>query len=379
MSNDNDNHDQAELYLGLISGTSADGIDVALVDCAEGRARLLQGATITLAPTLRQQVLALSQGDGSFDIDQYGRLDVQLGEAFAAASLALLGAAGVAPEEIRAIGSHGQTVRHRPLGAHPFTLQLGDASIIAERTGIPTVADFRRADVAAGGQGAPLLPILHARLIATPDEPCAVLNLGGIANLTVLGDANGIRGFDSGPANALLDAWCQLLTGQPVDRGGALAAQGRLDRDLLNALLRDPYFAAPPPKSTGREYFHLRWLDSHLRGRDIAVADVQATLLALTVQSVVHALAEHAPSTRRLWVCGGGVHNVHLMQSLKKALPFPVHSTADFGIDPDFIEATAFAWLARARLRGIPGNVPSVTGARGSRVLGAIHSPRPSF
>ncbi len=379
MSNDNDNHDQAELYLGLISGTSADGIDVALVDCAEGRARLLQGATITLAPTLRQQVLALSQGDGSFDIDQYGRLDVQLGEAFAAASLALLGAAGVAPEEIRAIGSHGQTVRHRPLGAHPFTLQLGDASIIAERTGIPTVADFRRADVAAGGQGAPLLPILHARLIATPDEPCAVLNLGGIANLTVLGDANGIRGFDSGPANALLDAWCQLHTGQPVDRGGALAAQGRLDRDLLNALLRDPYFAAPPPKSTGREYFHLRWLDSHLRGRDIAVADVQATLLALTVQSVVHALAEHAPSTRRLWVCGGGVHNVHLMQSLKKALPFPVHSTADFGIDPDFIEATAFAWLARARLRGIPGNVPSVTGARGSRVLGAIHSPRPSF
>ena len=375
----NDTHSRAELYLGLISGTSADGIDVALVDCAEERVRLLKGITISLAPTLRQQVLALSQGDGSFDIDQYGRLDVQLGEAFAAASLALLGAAGVAPEEIRAIGSHGQTVRHRPLGAHPFTLQLGDASIIAERTGIPTVADFRRADVAAGGQGAPLLPILHARLIATPDEPCAVLNLGGIANLTVLGDANGIRGFDSGPANALLDAWCQLHTGQPVDRGGALAAQGRLDRDLLNALLRDPYFAAPPPKSTGREYFHLRWLDSHLRGRDIAVADVQATLLALTVQSVVHALAEHAPSTRRLWVCGGGVHNVHLMQSLKKALPFPVHSTADFGIDPDFIEATAFAWLARARLRGIPGNVPSVTGARGSRVLGAIHSPRPSF
>ncbi len=375
----NDTHSRAELYLGLISGTSADGIDVALVDCAEERVRLLKGITISLAPTLRQQVLALSQGDGSYDIDQYGRLDVQLGEAFAAAALALLGIAGVAPEAIRAIGSHGQTVRHRPLGTHPFTLQLGDASIIAERTGIPTVADFRRADVAAGGQGAPLLPILHARLLATRDEPCAVLNLGGIANLTVLGDANGIRGFDSGPANALLDAWCQLHTGQPVDSGGVLAAQGRPDRDLLNTLLRDPYFGAPPPKSTGREYFHLRWLDDHLRGRDIAVADVQATLLALTVQSVVQALAEHAPSTRLLWVCGGGVHNRHLMEALKAALPFPVRSTADVGIDPDFIEAMAFAWLAKARLQGIPGNVPSVTGARGTRVLGAVYSTTPSF
>ncbi len=365
---------QDGLYLGLISGTSADGIDAALVECAGTGVRLLGARTDVYDAPLRREVLALAQGEAAFDLDALGRLDVRLGEAFAASALALLKQTGVAPRTVRAIGSHGQTVRHRPQGAHPFTLQLGDPSVIAERTGIPTVADFRRADMAAGGQGAPLLPVLHAALLAAPGEPRAVLNLGGIANLTLLDGAGGVRGFDTGPANALLDAWCARHTGAAHDAGGALAAAGRADAALLAALLADPYFAAPPPKSTGREHFHLRWLDARIAGRDLAAADVQATLLALTVRSIAGALAAHAPDTRLLWVCGGGVHNPVLLAALRRAVSCPLRSTAEAGVDPDFIEAMAFAWLARQRLLELPGNLPSVTGARAPRVLGAVHA-----
>ena len=371
-------HAAHELYLGLISGTSADGIDAALVDCAGGGARLLRAATFPYATDLRRDALALAQDETTFDLDAYGRLDVRLGEAFADAALKLLQTAGVTPDAVHAIGSHGQTVRHRPHEPHPFTLQLGDASVIAERTGIPTVADFRRADMAAGGQGAPLLPILHAALLARPGEPRAVLNLGGIANLTLLDGAGGVRGFDTGPANALLDAWCARHTGAAHDAGGALAAAGRADATLLAQLLADPYFAAPPPKSTGREHFHLRWLDVRLAGRQLAVADVQATLLALTVHSIADALAMHAPGTRVLFVCGGGLHNPVLMRALEQAVSCPLVSTALAGIDPDFIEAMAFAWLAHARLSGRAGNVPGVTGARSARVLGAVYAPTPT-
>lgn len=309
------------------------------------------------------------------DVDAFGRLDVQIGHCFADAALQLLAQSGIAAQEVRAIGSHGQTLRHRPTGDYPFTLQLGDPSVIAERCHIDVVADFRRADVAAGGQGAPLLPALHAMLLGRPGHVRVVLNLGGIANITVLGSDGSVRGFDTGPANGLLDAWCQRHRGEPFDRDGAFAASGQVDKSLLDAMLADPYFALPPPKSTGREHFHLHWLATHPQLAALSSADVQATLLELTARSVTAAILQEAPMTEEILACGGGVHNAVLMRRLGDLLaPRAVLSTSRYGIDPDFLEATAFAWLARQRLLGVPGNLPAVTGARGPRVLGAIYS-----
>jgi len=374
------------LFLGLISGTSADGIDAALVrfgaDAGARGCGLVAGRTFAWDPPLRARLLAIGQGGALDSLDEYGSLDVRIGEAFAAAALALLDQAGVAPGQVRAIGSHGQTLRHRPHGAAhdgrvPFTLQLGDGHVIAERTGITTVADFRRRDLAAGGHGAPLLPALHAALLADPAEDRAVLNLGGIANLTLLpaaaqaGSAQ-VRGFDTGPANALLDAWCERHTGRPFDEGGRFAATGTVDPALLSRLLAEPWFAQPPPKSSGREQFHLQWLAPHLRGE--APADVQATLLELTAATVARALLATQPGTARLLACGGGVHNPVLMQRLAARLPgVALASTAGHGLDPDHVEAMGFAWLARQTLAGLPGNLPSVTGARGPRILGCVH------
>lgn len=365
------------LYLGLISGTSVDGIDAALVrwsgDAVDARCRLLQACTSPWDPALRAALVALGQGGEARDLDALGRLHVQVGQAFADAALALLREAGVAPAEVRAIGSHGQTVRHRPGGPAPFTWQLGDGSVIAERTGIATVCDFRARDVAAGGHGAPLLPALHAALLRAPGEDRAVLNLGGIANLTLLPATGEVRGFDTGPANALMDAWCERATGRPYDADGALAARGRCDGALLQRLLADPWFAAPPPKSTGREQFHLDWVAARLRGDEDA-ADVQATLLELSARTIADALRATQPGTARLLACGGGVHNPVLMDRLAAHLPgVAVESSASHGLDPDAVEAMGFAWLARETLAGRPGNLPSVTGARGFRVLGAIH------
>jgi anhydro-N-acetylmuramic acid kinase len=253
-------------------------------------------------------------------------------------------------------------------------MQLGDPNLIAERTGITTVADFRRRDVAAGGHGAPLLPALHAALLASPTESRAVLNLGGIANLTLLPTTGAVRGFDTGPANALLDAWCQRHTGAAFDADGAFAARGQVDVALLEALRSDPWFALPPPKSTGREQFHLAWLDARAGGSSRRPEDVQATLLALTAHSIADALLSAQPDTRRLLACGGGVHNPRLLLAISRQLPgMIVESTAAHGVDPDLVEAMGFAWLARQTLAGRPGNLPSVTGARGPRVLGAIH------
>ncbi|MEJ7747594.1 MAG: anhydro-N-acetylmuramic acid kinase, partial [Luteimonas sp.] len=271
-------------------------------------------------------------------------------------------------------GSHGQTVRHRPDAQHPFTWQLGDGNVIAERTGITTVADFRRRDVAAGGHGAPLMPAFHAAMLHSPDEDRAVLNLGGIANFTLLPRVGDVRGFDTGPANALLDAWCAQHSGQAFDAGGAFAASGRIDESLLARLLDNPWFALPPPKSTGREQFHLRWVQAQLGDARIGAADVQATLLELSAATVADALRATQSSTRRVLVCGGGVHNPLLLERIGARLPgVIVESTAAHGLDPDFVEAMGFAWLARETLAGRPGNLPSVTGATGSRVLGAVY------
>lgn len=373
---------EPQLFLGLISGTSADGIDAALVrfggDGNDSRCELVHGRTYAWPEAVRARLIALGQGAAIDSIDEIGTLDVHIGERFAAAALELAGEAGIAASRVRAIGSHGQTVRHRPAGAgfdgiHPFTMQLGDAHVIAERSGITTVADFRRRDVAAGGHGAPLLPALHNALLHSAHEDRAVLNLGGIANFTLLPQRGDVRGFDTGPANALMDAWCARHTGRAFDAGGDFAAQGRCDPRLLRRLLDEPWFALPPPKSTGREVFHLDWVQARLQG-DETPADVQATLLELTAASVADALRTQQPGTRRVLACGGGVHNVRLLQRIAAHLPqVVVESTAAHGVDPDFVEAMGFAWLARQALSGSPGNLPSVTGARGPRVLGVVY------
>lgn len=368
----------SDLYIGLMSGTSADGIDAALVrfDDAPGglHVHVAQALTWPWQTDVRAQLIGLGQGGRLQSLEALGELDVQVGMAFAEAANALLQAAGIGAHTVRAIGSHGQTIRHRPYAAVPFTLQIGDANLIAERTGIATVADFRRRDVAAGGHGAPLLPALHAALLHDAHQDRAVLNLGGIANLTLLPARGEVRGFDTGPANALLDAWCERHTGQRFDAGGVLAASGRVDTKLLERLLDDPWFAASPPKSTGREHFHLLWLERRLAG-DESVGDVQASLAELTARTVSEALRATQPQTQRLLVCGGGVHNPVLMARIAAHWPdATVQSTADHGIDPDHVEAIGFAWLARQTLLGLPGNLPSVTGARGPRVLGAMYS-----
>jgi anhydro-N-acetylmuramic acid kinase len=367
-------NDASALYLGLISGTSADGIDAALVRFENDTPQLVDALTHPWPDALRTRILAVAQDETRLDLDAYGRLDVAIGQCFAEAAAQLLVRNEDHRSAVRAIGSHGQTLRHRPSGEHPFTLQVGDPSVIAERCGIDVVADFRRADVAAGGQGAPLLPAVHAMLLAQTDRTRVVLNLGGIANITVLGADGSVLGFDTGPANGLMDAWCLRHLGVPFDANGSFAASGHIDATLLASLLADPYFALPPPKSTGREHFHLAWLETHPRLLSLPPADVQATLLELSARSVAEAISRHAADAVDVLACGGGVHNEVLMHRLGELLaPRVLASTAEHGVDPDYLEATAFAWLARQRLLGLPGNLPAVTGARGFRVLGAVY------
>ncbi|MCS4232851.1 MAG: anhydro-N-acetylmuramic acid kinase [Stenotrophomonas chelatiphaga] len=363
------------LYLGLMSGTSADGIDAALAQFpVDGGCRFVDGLTLPWDPLLRERLVSLGQGGELASLDELGDVDARIGLAFAAAAVALLQHSGVDAAQVRAIGSHGQTVRHRPSASPAFTLQLGDANRIAEHTGITTVADFRRRDVAAGGQGAPLMPAFHLAMLGTADEDRAVLNLGGIANLTLIPREGTLLGFDTGPANALLDAWCERHTGRTYDADGAFAASGVVDAGLLARWRDDPWFALPPPKSTGREQFHLAWVQQQIGDGQHVAADVQATLLELTAVTVADALLRTLPGARRVLVCGGGVRNGHLMQRLAARLPgVVVESSARHGLDPDYLEALGFAWLAQRTLDGLAGNLPSVTGAAGPRILGAIH------
>lgn len=363
------------LFLGLISGTSADGIDAALVRFENNSPALVAGLVHPWDETLRQRILAVAQDELRLDLDSYGRLDVAVARAFADAALAVLAKAGVSAAQVTAIGSHGQTIRHRPDGDLPFTLQIGDPSVIAERTRIDTIGDFRRADVAAGGQGAPLIPAFHATVLRPAAGARVVLNLGGIANVTRLTADGHVTGFDTGPANGLMDAWCLRHRGQPYDRDGLFAASGTVDPDLLAELLDDAYFVLPPPKSTGREHFHLAWLDAHPRVAERAPEDVQATLMALSAVSIGDAIRLHAADATDVVACGGGVHNAALMAAIGSRLEGrALHASQAFGIDPDFMEAMGFAWLAYRRLRGEPGNLPAVTGAAGPRLLGALYA-----
>lgn len=364
-----------DLYIGLMSGTSLDGIDAALVDLSTHPPKVLTAQTQPYTAGFRAQLLELAQGTASNEIELLGSIDAQLGELLAAAAAALLASSGISADQIRAIGSHGQTIRHRAQGPHPFTLQIGDPNIIAERTGITTVADFRRRDLAAGGQGAPLVPAFHAACFRSTDEHRAVLNIGGMANLTILpaDPSQPITGFDTGPGNVLMDAWITHHRGEHFDQGGRWAATGEIIPSLLDALMAEPYFQLPPPKSTGRELFHLEWLMPQLPGA-VPPEDIQATLSAFTANSVVSALQRFALQTQRLLVCGGGAHNTQLFGTLSSQLPNVCVETTDaHGMHPDWIEAAAFAWMARETLAARPSNVPSVTGARHPVILGGIY------
>jgi len=365
-----------DLYIGLMSGTSMDGIDAALVRFGDNTTDVLATLEHDYPADLKHELLA-ARDDASLrlcaDVPDLHR---SVGECFRDAAVELLATAGVDRSSVAAIGSHGQTLRHEPDSDEPFSLQIGDPDIIASATAITTVADFRRADIELGGQGAPLAPAFHEWLFREADTLRVVLNIGGIANITVLPESGrATTGFDTGPGNTLLDAWAREHLGKPFDRDGAWAATGTVHEELLGRMLADPYFLKPPPKSTGFEYFNLAWLQDFAVS-DLAPADVQATLSALTTASIGHAIQSAAGEGCDVFVCGGGVHNADLMRRLGAGLAdCRVQTTAVAGLDPDWVEAVAFAWLAMRTSQGLTGSLPSVTGAKAAAVLGSVHRP----
>ena len=374
------------LAIGLMSGTSIDGIDGVLLSVnAPGQIAhhiAIEATVHTAFPAVVQKQISAVITKPSVAVDELGRLDSRLGDLYAQTANRLKPKSG---EAVAVIGCHGQTIRHRPDGKFPFTLQLGNGAIVAQRTGIPVVTDFRSADMAAGGQGAPLAPAFHQAVFASRDETRAVLNLGGIANITHLpateDDADNdsaVAGFDTGPANTLLDHWCRRHFNAPFDRHGATAAAGAVQQKLLDNLLSDPYFHRPPPKSTGREYFNEEWLGAMLADAAFAAlppADVQATLTALTAETVAHQLNQLTPSVETVYVCGGGVHNQTLMTMLDARARAEIKTTATLGIAPQWVEACAFAWMADKTIRRIPATLPSVTGASRPTIAGGIYFP----
>ncbi|HHQ69824.1 MAG TPA: anhydro-N-acetylmuramic acid kinase [Halothiobacillaceae bacterium] len=379
------NNPQADYFIGVMSGTSLDGVDACLVDFTHRQPRVVDMASCAMPEELRTKLrlLATPNSQPGFDaIDLLGECEQAHAQLCVNAILQLLKNTQVNPEQIKACGVHGQTIRHRPEAKpEPFTLQIGNPALIAEKTGISVVSDFRRRDMAAGGQGAPLVPPAHRALFPLPTaQRQLVLNLGGIANLSVLAADQAPLGFDTGPANVLLDQWAEQHLNQPYDDQGRWAQSGTVNPALLEALLADPYFQKPPPKSTGTEYFNQDWLLKRLRHQPtIAPVDVQATLLALTVQSIVAAstpwLDQH---TARVIICGGGVKNRFLIEQislrLKTEAPnLSVVISDDLGIAAQSVECASFAWLAKQWLAGLPGNAPEVTGAKGMRILGGYY------
>ncbi|HEY1773292.1 MAG TPA: anhydro-N-acetylmuramic acid kinase [Gammaproteobacteria bacterium] len=365
----------AERYIGLMSGTSADGIDAVLMEF-EPAPRILASHYSTYPDSVKDRTRRIMLGQHASDpLDEAGSLDSELGELFGAAVLALLEESKTDPKSVRAIGSHGQTIRHRPRQNHPFTTQIADPNIIAARTGITVVADFRRRDIALGGQGAPLLPAFHKVAFGSDTEDRLVLNTGGIANITLLPVKGEVRGFDTGPANVLMDIVSRDRLKQPFDAAGKTAAAGQIDAALLASMLQEPYFDLPAPKSTGPELFNRQWLDKHLAGRKLATKDLLATLAELTARTVAEAALQHSSGVKHVYVCGGGANNVHLLARLEAQLPGArVQSTGAIGIDPAWVEAAGFAWLAYRTINHQPGNLPAVTGAGKHAVLGAIYS-----
>ena len=364
------------LFIGLISGTSMDAVDAALVAFGDGGATTVATHSAPIPDGMKRELLALSQ-DPSGAAVRFWSADGRLGSLFADAALDLLETAGVDAREVAAIGSHGQTVYHAPGAAPPCTVQLGDPNVIAERTGITTVADFRRRDLAAGGEGAPLAPAFHRAVFSAPGVERGILNLGGIANLSVLAadPDRPLLGFDTGPANILLDAWMRDRFGAEMDRDAALASEGEVVPSLLAALLAEPYFDRAPPKSTGRELFDSAWLDARLAAHAaVDPRDLLRTLCELTVETVASAIERFAPRIREVYLCGGGARNPIIVSRLaERTAPVRIETTERLGVHPDWVEAAAFAWLAMRTLAGKPGNAPTVTGAGRETILGGIH------
>jgi anhydro-N-acetylmuramic acid kinase len=357
-------------FIGLMSGTSLDGIDAVLMDFLGNANRVVGDAFIPYDDRLRAQLLALHQ-PYTGELHDAALLGNQLARMYALAVDELLRKTNIARQGISAIGCHGQTIRHRPDAG--YTIQLGSGALLAELTGITVVCDFRGRDIAAGGEGAPLVPAFHAAVFSDPSVHRVVVNIGGIANLSDLPPSGDVRGFDTGPGNALMDAWIQRHLGKPFDKDGAWAQSGRPDEKLLNTLLAHDFFPRKPPKSTGRETFHLPWMEQYLTGRE-RPEDVQATLLALTATSIARSIRSYCAGATEVYLCGGGAQSGALIAVLKAMLPGVIIARTDaLGIGADWVEACAFAWLAHQALRRQPGNLPAVTGARGLRILGAIY------
>ncbi|HET8608350.1 MAG TPA: anhydro-N-acetylmuramic acid kinase [Burkholderiales bacterium] len=359
-----------QYYAGLMSGTSLDGIDAVLADCDATPLRVAQTRFDIFAPDLRAELLALNAA-GDNEIDRAARVGNQLARAYAATIGGLLRDAGIDAAAVTAIGCHGQTVRHRPDAG--YTIQLVNAALLAELAGITVINDFRSRDIAAGGQGAPLVPAFHDAVFRDDSRHRVIVNIGGISNVTDLAPGRETFGFDCGPGNLLLDAWAGIYTGKSFDENGAWAAGGTVDEPLLERMLADEFFHRPPPKSTGREHFNSDWLE-RLGTGSLPPRDVQATLLELSARAITQSIGNHCGAPHEIYLCGGGAHNAALSGRIAALLPqYRVAPTDTLGIGADWVEACAFAWLACRTSKHEPGNLPAVTGARGSRVLGAIH------
>lgn len=364
------------LYIGLMSGTSLDGVDAVLADFSNQHCRVLQHSALPLPPKLRAELFALNTA-GHNELHRAALAANALVQTYAQAVRVLLTASRTPASAIRALGAHGQTVRHRPqaFDGIGYTWQLNNPALLAELTGITVVADFRSRDVAAGGQGAPLVPAFHQQVFSQPGRTVGVLNIGGIANLSVLTADGNVCGFDCGPGNALMDYWCQQHTGQAFDHNGAWAASGQVLPNLLAQWLAEPFLQQAPPKSTGRDLFNPVWLAQHLAGfTNAKPEDVQATLTEFTARSCIDSVHRYGEGVTVLAVCGGGALNNYLMQRMQNLLPTTtVVTTDDYELPAQQVEAAAFAWLAQQTIRGATGNLANVTGARGARVLGAIY------
>ncbi len=367
---------ERELYIGIMSGTSLDGVDTALVAMQDNEIELLEHDFFPFPEALKSRVLNICTGQAT-NLPEIGELDHELGHLFADAALALLSKSDFQKEQIRAIGSHGQTVFHQPNGDKPFTMQIGDSNIIAAKTGITTVADFRRKDMALGGQGAPLVPAFHHTIFDVTNSTVVVLNIGGISNISVLKPNGEVVGYDTGPGNMLMDAWCQKNQGVGYDKDATWASQGQVIPKLMQQLLQEPYLFESAPKSTGRELFNLDWLEQHLKGEHYDSCDVQRTLCEYTAVTICQQVTQFAAGNKpELLVCGGGAQNPLLMERIQALLSdWTVAPTISKGVDSDYMEAMAFAWLAQRRIHNLPSNLPAVTGASRYASLGVIYYP----
>lgn len=363
----------SHLYIGLMSGTSLDGVDAALIDFSNPAPKLIAKHFQAYPDTLLASVKNLCRNN-SVQFNDIGLADAQLGIFYAEVIDTLLSTANISAHQVRAIGSHGQTVQHDPSSSIPYTIQLGDPTRIVEKTNITVVADFRRRDIAAGGQGAPLVPAFHQSVFHNDYENRAILNIGGISNITFLSSdkSDAVIGFDCGPGNTLLDQWCQSHFNQAYDNKGELCKSGTVSSALLHNLLSDRYFQKAYPKSTGPEYFNLDWLARHAETNSCSKLDTLTTLCELSAITIADSLNE-LPQIARVLVCGGGTHNEFLIQRIKALITVPLETTTNYGIHPDWVEATAFAWLAKQTIEGKPSNLPSVTGANKAVILGAIY------